>query len=114
MDRPDGKCVTDNIATSIWDQMTATEVHISTPWCTLHQVHMLNLCSASGVTLRIVDVCCRIGTRLVFNCVCLWNLGITSSVTCRSVDVCAGIVGMRLIIYCIHMWNLGSASGVTR
>ena len=79
----------------------------------IHCVHMLNLGSASGVTLRIVDVCCRIGTRLVCYFVCMWNLSSTFSVTCRSVDVCAGI-GMRLIIYCIHMWNSGSASGVTR
>jgi hypothetical protein len=38
----------------------------------IHCVHMLNLGSTSGVTLRIVDGCCWIGTRLVFNCVCLW------------------------------------------
>ena len=42
VDRPDGKCVTDYIAAPIWDQMTATEVHISTPWCTLHYLYLVS------------------------------------------------------------------------
>ena len=97
-------------------------------------VHIWNLGSASGGVVHacrpidmshpdvkvatsiqnqaIAHVCGQIGTTLVFNCVCLWNLGSASSLTCRSVNVCAGI-GMRLIINCVHMWNLGSASGVT-
>jgi len=41
VDRPDRKCVTNNIATPIWDQMTATQVHISTPWCSLHYTLIL-------------------------------------------------------------------------
>jgi len=42
LDRPDGKCVTDNIAAANWDQMTATEVHISTPWCTQHYPYLVS------------------------------------------------------------------------
>ena len=41
VDRPDWKCMTNNIAAPIWDQMTATEVHISTPWCSLHYALIL-------------------------------------------------------------------------
>jgi hypothetical protein len=40
----------------------------------------LNLGSASGVSWRIVDVCGRIGTRLVINCVHMLNLGSASGI----------------------------------
>ena len=67
----------------------------------------------SGVTCStIVDILGQIGTRLVINIVCLWNLGSTSRVTWRMVDVC-GQIGIRLVINCVCVWNLGSASGIT-
>ena len=68
VDRPYWKWVTDNIAARIWDEMTATEVHIPTPWRTLHY---------RG----------QIGTRLSINCAHMWNLGSASGVTWRIVDV---------------------------
>jgi hypothetical protein len=50
-----------------------------------------------------VDVPAGIGTRLIINCVHMWNLGSASGVT-QWIVIVRGRVGTRLVINWVFLW----------